>query len=167
MKRVWVLAIFSLFFFVQTLDAQIFSPGLRPLPQPQPPVSEEKPAISFDIEAGDVLATEDNATYYVGKIEEVSGKDKNKELHILFADGHEAWLKPDRIIEKCHMITKGELKLDQEVLFTTQIPETFQNGSIRFTAFSKGTIKNIDEIESKLVTVNADEVRWDQQVLTW
>ena len=165
-KKVWLLSLLLMVLFAQALHAQVFSPGLRPLPTP-PPEAEQTPAVSFTFEADDILATEDNFSYYVGKIDGVEGHGKKKVMHIIFADGHEAWVKPERVIEKFHPMGKDDATLNRQVLFTTQQPETFENGSIRFTSFSKGTITSIDELGRKFVTVNGDEVRWDQQVLIW
>lgn len=161
-KRMFTIMLLLVIFFAQGLYAQ--EEGKNPEGSLR---GGKAPAVSCKFEPDDVIATEDNHEYYVGKVLSVSGTGQDTEMNILFADGNELWIKSANVIKKFRLINKKDIKVGQQVLYTTTKPENFQNESIRYAMFVKGKITSKSKLNRNLIMVNADEVRWDQQVIIW
>ncbi len=127
--------------------------------------SDDSPRISYQFEAGDILATPDDSSWYVGKIMSEGGKGKDREIQVLFANGEEAWVKPAYVKKSVAMIKRNELKIGAVVFFTTQLPYDYHNNSIRFTTFTKGRITSVGKLHRDVITVNSNEVNWKTQVI--
>jgi len=128
--------------------------------------SDDTPRISYEFEAGDVIASRDEESWYVGKVMKEGGQGKDREIQILFANGEEAWVKPVNVKKSVTLIKRNELRIGAGVFFTTQDPSDFHNQSIRFTTFYKGKITSIGKLHRDVVTVNSTELNWKTQILT-
>lgn len=127
--------------------------------------SDDTPRISYEFEAGDIIATRDDDSWNVGKIMKEGGQGKDREIQVLFANGEEAWVKPSNVKKSIALIKRNELRVGTGVFFTTQDPGDFHNHSIRFTTFYRGKITSIGKLHRDVITVNSTELNWKTQVI--
>ena len=128
--------------------------------------SDDSPRISYEFEAGDILASRDDESWNVGKIMKEGGQGKDREIQVLFANGEEAWVKPVNLKKEVTLVKRNELRVGSSVFYTTTEPSSFHNNSIRFTTFWKGKITSVGKLHRDIITVNSYEVNWKTQVLT-
>ncbi len=127
--------------------------------------SEDSPRISYEFEPGDILASQDDDYWSIGKVLNEGGKGKDREIQVLFANGEEAWVKPNNVKKDIAMIKRSDLRIGQSVFYTTQTPGDFHNNSIRFASFQRGKITSVGKLHRDVVTVNAHELNWKTQLI--
>lgn len=123
--------------------------------------------ISYDFEKDDIMATQDENNWHVGKKQAEGGTGKDREISVLFFNGQEAWVKPGFVITSFRLINQNEVKVGQRVLYTDSPATDWNDGTIRKARFFKGKITTIGKMHRNIIEVNGTEVRWDQQVLIW
>ena len=126
---------------------------------------EDTPRVSFEFEPGDVIASQDDDYWSIGKVLNEGGKGKDREIQVLFANGEEAWVKPSNVKKDVAMVKRSDLRIGQSVFFTIQPSSDFHNNSIRFASFQKGKITSIGKLHRDVITVNSNEINWKTQVV--